>query len=141
MNNILKAACTTFVITMASGCASKPPIEIANPKRFQSGEQALVFGGEYQIKENQLSISINGDSVMRGRFLPFTPTKRMNANYEGNDVQASCYFGSILSKKLPGVKGMIAGVIQSEKGVSGNTCRILVNGAPAVTLYFEKSAA
>jgi hypothetical protein len=116
------------------GCATPPPM-VAQNKQYVANGQKLDFGGSYDVRGNNLALSVNGDVIMRGSFPPFTPTKTLNGSYKGMSIGASCYFGSVLSKK-PGLVGIIAGAIQDKNSKSGDRCEMTVNSKAAETLYF-----
>ena len=125
---------TTLVIatTLLAGCASP---KIAQKKSVDVAGQRLEFGGVYEPRGTNLSISINGDPVMNGSFPPFTPTLNLNANYKGLAVRAECYFGSVLGGKR-GVIGIVAGAVQSANNRAGDKCDVQVGGKVVESLYF-----
>ena len=124
---------STLLVTLG-GCATPPP-RVAQNKLYTTNGQKLDFGGSYDVKANNLALSINGDVIMRGSFPPFTPTKTLNGTYKGMPIGASCYFGSVLSSKA-GLVGIISGAVQDNNGKSGDQCNLTVNGKAAETLYF-----
>lgn len=134
MNKVGYAIGITTLLALVSGCASQPP-RIAQNKMYMAHHQKLDFGGRYDVEENKLSISVNGDVIMRGSFPPFTPTKSMNGTYDGMTIGADCYFGTILSGQ-GGLVGVIAGAVQDSHGKSGDQCKITVDKNQAATLYF-----
>jgi hypothetical protein len=111
------------------GCAST---RVAQIKTVETGGQKFDLGGTYS--GNDLTLTINGDPVLRGSFPPYTPTLRLNGNYKNQTVSASCYFGTVLGKRA-GVAGIVAGSIQGAKGRSGDKCDITV-GSATEALYF-----
>jgi hypothetical protein len=119
---------------LLGGCSSTPP-KIAQEKTYVADGVTLVFGGKYDVENNQLELTVNGDPVMRGSFPPYTPKQKLNAKYQGLHVSGNCYFGSVLSSK-GGLFGKVAGVIQSSNAKSGDKCDMSVNGEPAESLFF-----
>ena len=117
--------------TLASGCAS---IKTAQNKSIEAGGQKFELGGTYDPKGKELTLTINGDPVMRGSFPPYTPTLRLNATYKNQAFHASCYFGSILASR-GGVGGIVAGSIQGAKDKSGDKCDITA-GSATEALFF-----
>ena len=113
------------------GCAS---VRVAQNKTVESEGQKFELGGTYDPKGNDLTLTVNGDPVMRGSFPPYTPTLRLNSKYKNQAVSASCYFGTILGSK-GGITGIVAGSIQGAKGKSGDKCDITV-GTATEALFF-----
>ncbi len=131
--------CLPFVLTalalsttLLAGCASP---KIAQKKSVDIAGQKLEFGGVYEPRGTNLTISVNGDPVMSGSFPPFTPVQNLNANYKGLTVRAECYFGSVLGGKS-GVIGIVAGAVQSANERAGDRCNMLVDGKVVESLYF-----
>ncbi|ABK49856.1 Uncharacterised protein [Shewanella putrefaciens] len=119
---------------LLAACAAKPPI-VAQEKTVEVDGINLVFGGSYDTERKNISLSVNGDSVMKGTFPPYTPTQNLSGKYKGYTISSQCYFGSVLSSQ-GGAFGAIAGVIQSTKSSSGDKCDMLVNGKIVESLYF-----
>lgn len=117
-------------VAVVMGCAS---IRVAQNKTVESEGQKFELGGTYEPK-GDLTLTIDGDPVMRGRFPPYTPTLRLNGKYKNQAVSASCYFGTILGSR-GGVGGIVAGSIQGAKGKSGDKCDITV-GSATESLFF-----
>jgi hypothetical protein len=116
-----------------AGCAASS--KVAQKKSVDVGGQKLEFGGEYVPRDKALKLTINGDPVLAGQFPPYTPTLRLNAKYQGMDVSADCYFGSVLADK-PGAFGIVAGAVQGSKGKGADKCDLLVGGKVMEALYF-----
>jgi hypothetical protein len=125
---ILIAAATALL----AGCAAP---KVAQKKSVVVAGQTLEFGGIYETRGYNLSISVNGDSVMSGSFPPYTPTLALNATYKGVAVRAECYFASVLGGKR-GVIGIVASAVQSANDRAGDKCEILANGKVVESLYF-----
>lgn len=129
----------SFILLLAgasialSACGSAP--KRAQDKEVVVNGQKFVFGGEYRSRGRELTVTVNGDPVMRGSFAPYTPTQRLSAQYRGTEVVASCYFGSVLGGS-GGKVGIVAGAIQGAKGRSADKCDILAAGQQVESLYF-----
>lgn len=135
MNNIKKSTIAALTATtLITACASTPP-QIANKKTFNASGQELVFGGIFYPDKNQLTITVNDDSIMKGSFPPFTPTRNFQTKYKNIPISAHCYFGSVLSSNK-GVFGIVAEAVQANKGVSADKCDISVDSKKVDTLYF-----
>ncbi len=119
------------IAVVVVGCAS---VRVAQNKSVDSEGQKFELGGTYDPKGNDLTLTINGDPVMRGSFPPYTPTLRLNSKYKNQAVSASCYFGTVLGGK-GGITGIVAGSIQSAKGKSGDKCDVTV-GTATEALFF-----
>jgi len=128
-------ACITLGVVAAvlAGCAAAP--RVAQKKSVEVGGQKLEFGGQYAPHGKSLTLTINGDPVLAGTFPPYTPTLRLNAKYQGLDVSADCYFGSVLGGKS-GAVGIVAGAVQGAKGKGADKCDMLVGGKVMEALYF-----
>jgi len=126
---------TMGVLAMAvlalAGCSS---LRVAQNKTVESEGEKFELGGTYNPKGNELTLTVNGDPIIRGSFPPYTPALRLNSKYKNQAVSASCYFGTVLSSKR-GVTGIVAGSIQGAKGVSGDKCDITV-GSASEALFF-----
>jgi hypothetical protein len=116
-----------------AGCAASS--KVAQEKSVDVGGQKLEFGGEYLPRDKALRLTINGDPVLAGQFPPYTPTLRLNGTYQGLNVSADCYFGSVLGNK-PGAIGIVAGAVQGAKGKGADKCDMLVGGKVMEALYF-----
>jgi hypothetical protein len=125
------ALALTAMVALA-GCAS---IRNAQPKTAEIDGQRYEFGGTYNPRGTELTVSVNGDPMLRGSFPPYTPTLRLSSKVGQADVVAQCYFSSVLSGKS-GRVGIIAGAVQGGLGKSSDKCEMTVNGKPAQELYF-----
>jgi hypothetical protein len=125
------AACAVSALALA-GCAS---MKTAQPKSVTVSGQKLDFGGTYDPRAKDLTITINNDPVLRGKFPPFTPTQKLNGKYKDLDVFADCYFGSVLGDS-GGVAGIVAGAIQGAKGKAADKCEMSINGKVVESLFF-----
>lgn len=133
MKNIpLTTICLGALLAMTA-CATPP--RVAQEKSVEIDAKKIVFGGSYALNEKELTLTVNGDPVMRGRFPPYTTNLHLNATHEGLAVGASCSFGSVLSS-APGLVGTIAGAVQAGIGKGGDKCDMLVEGKQVETLYF-----
>ena len=134
MNHIVKSTLAILAMgALLSGCATAP--RTAANKTFQIQGQQLVFGGTYLPDEKELTLTVNDDPIMKGRFSPFTPTQNLNGSYKNMKFSAHCYFGSVLASKR-GKIGIIAGIVQSANSNSADKCEISVNSKVAETLFF-----
>jgi hypothetical protein len=115
-----------------SGCAS---IRNAQPKTVDVDGQRYEFGGSYNPRGTELTVTVNGDPMLRGSFPPYTPTLRLSGKVKEAEVVAQCYFSSVLSSK-GGRVGIIASAVQGGVGKSSDKCEMTVNGKPAQELYF-----
>lgn len=113
------------------GCAS---MRVAQNKTVESEGQKFELGGTYDPRGKDLTLTVNGDPVLRGSFPPYTPTLRLNGKYKNQAVSASCYFGTVLGSR-GGVRGIVAGSIQGAKGKSADQCDITV-GSASEALFF-----
>jgi len=120
--------------SLLAACASNP-LRIAQEKTINVDGKVLKLSGSYNDKTHYLSLTINGDPVMQGKFPPFTPTQNFNAKYNEVALSSHCYFGSVLSS-TGGAFGAIAGAVQAAKSSSGDKCEIMVNDKLQDTLYF-----
>ncbi|MDQ6627298.1 MAG: hypothetical protein M3Z29_02445 [Pseudomonadota bacterium] len=127
---------STFLLALFAavlvGCASP---KIAQRKSVEVAGQKIEFGGIFEPRGNNLSLSVNGDPIMNGSFPPYTPTLNMKAQYRGLAISAECYFGSALGGKR-GVIGIVAGAVQSAHEKAGDKCDMQVNGQVVEALYF-----
>ena len=133
---LISVAALAIVLT---SCATKPPppVKEANPKTGTYEEKTLTFGGRYLVDKKALTITVNGDAVLAGSFPIFTPKLNLKTKYEGLNIEADCYFGSVLTSSLPGPGSIIAGIAQGQEGVSADACEIFVQGVTANKLYFQ----
>ena len=132
MKAVALVAAGVVAVAWLSGCAS---VKSAQPKVVDVEGQKLEFGGSYSPRDKELTLTVNGDPVMRGKFPPFTPTQRLTGTYRNLAVTGDCYFGSVLSS-TGGVGGIVAGAVQGARGKGGDKCDILVNGKVVEALFF-----
>ena len=134
MNNKIVLA---FLLSSAVlvGCNSTPNIRTAIDKTVAISGQSLILGGSYNEDSEELTLTINGDPLIRSQFPPFTPKLTLKTKYKGLDIVSQCYFGSVLSSE-GGMFGKIAGAIQASKASSGDKCEMLINNKSVATLYF-----
>jgi hypothetical protein len=132
LNNSLGCAALA-IVAMLAGCAA--PMKVAQKKTVEVQGRKLEFGGEYAPGARELKLTVNGDPVLAGQFPPYTPTLNLNGKYQGVDLAAECYFGSVLSSK-GGVVGIVAGAVQAAKGKSADKCDMQAGGKVVETLYF-----
>lgn len=113
------------------GCAS---LVTAPPKQYApegANAKPWLIGGTFDPRRHTLTITVNGDNVMSGRFPPYTPRLSLPGLYEGHRLAADCEFTvGILKHRIAET------VFQKVRGKSGNSCAILVDAKPAATLYF-----
>ncbi|MHB0918131.1 MAG: hypothetical protein ACYC39_14825 [Thiobacillus sp.] len=134
MNRITKAVAIALATgALLSGCAT--PSKTAVKKTYVSEGQSMVFGGVYLPDEKEVTITVNDDPVLKGRFSPFTPTQNLNGTYKNLQISAHCYFGTVLGSR-GGKVGLIAGIVQSANNKSADKCDVSVNSKPAETLFF-----
>ena len=129
---VLGMACVS-VLALVSGCANPP--RVAQNKAVTVSGKKLDFGGSYAPDAKELTLTVNGDPIMRGTFPPFTTNLQLNGKYQNLDINASCSFGTVLSS-MGGLTGKIAGAVQAGIGKGGDKCDLGVNGKSAETLYF-----
>ena len=123
-----------ILAAVLAGCASNP-VKLAQKKSVEAQGHKLEFGGEYNTRSNALSLTVNGDPVLAGKFPPYTPALKLNGPYQGLNITADCYFGSVLGGK-GGVMGIVAGAVQNAHGKGADKCDMLVGGKVVETLYF-----
>lgn len=134
MNRFTKTAIAAlFMGALLSGCATAP--RSSATKTYEAEGQKLVFGGIYHPDAKALTLTVNDDPVMKGRFPPFTPTQNLNGSYKNLKLSAHCYFGTVLGSQR-GKVGLIAGIVQSANSNSADKCEIFVNSKVAETLFF-----
>jgi hypothetical protein len=127
------AAAGIATAIVLSGCAS---IRNAQPVAADIDGQRYEFGGSYDPSATALTITVNGEALLRGTFPPYTPTLNLSSKYRaGADVSAQCYFGSVLGSRHSKV-GIIAGAIQGGLGKSSDKCTLTVNDKAAQEIYF-----
>ena len=113
------------------GCAST---RIAQNKTVEVQGQRFELGGTYSPNSYDLTLTVNGDPVLRGTFAPYLPFLLLNNKYQAQEITARCYFGTILSSQ-GGTTGAIASTIQGAIGKSGDQCDITV-GSASEALFF-----
>ncbi|WP_198674700.1 hypothetical protein [Rhodoferax ferrireducens] len=133
--NTMRVALILCVLAPSLLAACSSPPRVAQKKQVEVAGHKLEFGGEYVPKQTTLTLSVNGDPVLSGRFPPYTPTLNLRSEYQGMEVSADCYFGSVLGGKR-GVLGIVAGAVQVGNGRSGDKCNVLVGGKVVEALYF-----
>ena len=125
-----------FVVFVASlaliGCAAT---RVAHNKTVEVEGQRFELGGTYDPRSYGLTLTVNGEPVLRGAFSPYVPFLLMSNKYQGQEITARCYFGTILSSQ-GGATGAIASSIQGAIGKSGDQCDIKV-GSVSEALLFE----
>ena len=135
MNTNKKSILSVLAVSLLlSACAATPP-QIAQKKTHTVDGKKLEFGGTFLPDDNQLSLTVNGDPIMKGSFPPFTPTQNINGTYKKIPMSAHCYFGSVLGNKK-GKFGIVAKIIQSKKSATADKCEISVRDKMIETLYF-----
>ncbi len=128
--NLAVASIITIVL---AGCASAP--RTAQEKTVEVDGKVLTFNGSYNEDRGELTLIVNGEPLMKGRFPPYTPTQNFNANYQDLALRSHCYFGSVLGEQ-GGAFGVVAGIIQSAKSSSADKCELYVNEKLVEHLYF-----
>jgi hypothetical protein len=132
----------TAVATLLGACASKPPADtkiVAPEKEFkaQGVAQPWKIGGVFDKKDKTVTISVNGDNVMKANFPPYTPRLSANGKYQNQALATSCSFSTdVISGSGRGRTGIAQSIVQKSTGNTANTCDVTVNGQQAVTLYF-----
>jgi len=127
--NLAMAIVTSILV----GCASAP--RTAQEKSVEVDGTTLKFNGSYNADNSELTLTVNNDPIMKGKFPPYTPTQNFTANYQGFTLRSHCYFGSVLGEQ-GGVFGAVAGVIQSANSSSADKCELFVNEKHVDDLYF-----
>jgi hypothetical protein len=121
-------------------CASKPdPKIVAQEKEYkpQGAAQPWTIGGVFDKREKSVTITVNGDGVMKANFPPYTPKLNAKGTYSGQALAAACSFATdVISSGGRGRTGIAQMVVQKSTGNTSNTCDVTVNGQAAVTLYF-----
>ncbi len=134
MKTIVSHAIAVAAIAALAACSSTPPRQ-AQKKAVDVAGQKIEFGGQYDEQNNSLSVTVNGDPMMTGKFPPYTATMRMNTKFRGLDITADCYFASVLGNK-GGRIGIVAGLVQSGIGKGADKCDMLVGGKVVESLFF-----
>jgi hypothetical protein len=133
MKKIVCGLAFVSAFALVSGCATPP--RVAQNKAVDVSGKKLDFGGSYAPDAKELTLTVNGDPIMRGRFPPYTTNLHLNGKYQNLDINASCSFGSVLSS-MGGLTGRIAGAVQAGIGKGGDKCDLAVNGKSTETLFF-----
>jgi hypothetical protein len=128
----VRAALVLTAAVALTGCAS---IRNAQPKTVDIDGQRYEFGGSYNPRGTELTVTVNGDPMLRGSFPPYTPTLRLSGKAKDAEVVAQCYFSTVLGDK-GGRIGIIASAVQGGLGKSSDKCEMTVNGKAAQELYF-----
>jgi len=129
-------------VTVASlaGCASKDTIITAQDKDYvpPAGTTPWTIGGTFNQDDSSIAISVNGESVLRGRFPPFTPRLSAEGKYNDLPVAALCKFSSdVIASRKSGWQARIAeSIVAKATSTGGNACEVTVDGQAAATLYF-----
>jgi hypothetical protein len=127
-----------------SACASRAvpepaPTVLAPEKEYklQGEAQPWKIGGIFHRYDKSIAITVNGDSVMKANFPPYTPKLTAWGRYNGEVLSAVCTFATdVISSDGRGRAGIAQMVVQKSAGYTSNTCDVSVNGQLAVTLYF-----
>ncbi len=128
----------SFVAAAAlmAGCASPPKQALAQSATI-AGAAASV-AGSYDTRSRELTVTVNGEPVMRGSFPPYTPTLNLNGNFKGAPVRAECYFASILNNSARGglAGRIVANSVQSAQGKTADECKVFSGTTQAAVLNF-----
>ena len=119
------------ISTTLVGCAST---RVAQNKTVDVQGQRFELGGTYDPNSYGLTLTINGEPVLRGTFAPYLPFLLLSNKYQGQEITARCYFGTILSSQ-GGATGAIASSIQGAFGKSGDQCEVSI-GSASEALFF-----
>jgi hypothetical protein len=131
----MAVSCAVAIIAL-NGCASSPdPVRNAIPKSVEVNGQKLDLSGSYQLKSRELTITVNNEPLLRGRFNSYSPSQNLASRYKNMDVAANCYFGSVLSE-TGGIHGIVAGAVQGVLKKSADKCDMSVNGKVVESLIF-----
>lgn len=133
-------ACAMSLGALA-GCAGKKDTRVfAQDKEYVPSSSAApwTIGGVFDQKDYSVAISFNGESVLRGRFPPYTPRLTAEGKYNDRAVATLCKFSSgIVAGKGGGWQERLAeGIVAKATKAGGNTCEVTVDGQAAATLYF-----
>jgi hypothetical protein len=130
----VRSALVTAVLCALAACASTPPRQ-AQKKSVETAGKRFDVDGEYLEREYALTIRVNGEPIMSGKFPPYTATMKLHARYQGIDFTADCYFASVLGNR-GGRVGWISGIVQNNVGKAGDKCELLAGGKATEILYF-----
>jgi hypothetical protein len=137
---IALVTCALAIGTLA-GCAAKKDTRVfAQDKEYvpPSSTAPWTIGGVFDKEDYSVAISFNGESVLRGRFPPYTPRLTAEGKYNDRAVATLCKFSSgIIASKGGGWQERLAeGIVSKATKAGGNTCEVTVDGQAAATLYF-----
>jgi hypothetical protein len=135
-------AITTAIAVFAAmgGCARKDTRVFAQEKEYvpTPSSSPWKIGGVFDRKDQSIAISVNGESVLRGRFPPYTPRLAAEGKYDDRPVATLCKFSSGIIDQGGGgwQERMVEGIVSKATRAGGNTCEVRVDGQTAATLYF-----
>lgn len=133
-------AMTMVACVAMSGCAPKNTKVVAQDKEYvpPATTSPWKIGGVFDKADNSIAISVNGESVLRGRFPPYTPRLTAEGKYNNLAVATLCKFSTdIIARSGGGWQERIAeGIVSKATKAGGNTCDVTVDGQAAATLYF-----
>jgi hypothetical protein len=140
MKQWMAFATAAAILAVVGGCASKDTKVVAQDKEYvpTSGAAPWKIGGVFDQDDYSIAISVNGESVLRGRFPPYTPRLTAEGKYNDRAVAPLCKFSSgIIAKKGGGwQERLVEGIVSKTTSTGGNTCDVTVDGQAATTLYF-----
>ena len=129
-----------MVLAALAGCAAKDTRVFAQDKEYvpPSATAPWKIGGVYDKKDQSIAISVNGESVLRGRFPPYTPRLTAEGKYNELPVATLCKFSQgVINQGGGGWQERLAeGIVAKATKAGGNTCDVTVDGQAAATLYF-----
>ena len=139
MKAITVMACAMALGALA-GCAGKKDTRVfAQDKEYVPPASATPWkiGGVYDKKDQSIAISVNGESVLRGRFPPYTPRLTAAGKYNDLPVATLCKFSQGIIDGGGGWQERLAeGIVSKATKAGGNTCDVTADGQAAATLYF-----
>lgn len=128
------------VLCAGMGCAAKNTKVVAQDKEFvpPSSSTPWKIGGVFDTADQSIAISVNGESVLRARFPPYTPRLTAQGKYNELAVATLCKFSSgIVAVKGSSWQERVAeSIVSKTTKAGGNTCDVTVDGQAAATLYF-----
>jgi hypothetical protein len=133
VRRVRQAAPLLIAVGLLAGCAST---RNAVPQSVTIKGTPMAFGGAYEPRPQDLTITVNGDPVLRGTFAPYTPTITLEGTHRGATIRAECYFASNVSSRVGFVGRVVATQVQAAQGKAGDECKLFVDSADATTLYF-----
>ncbi len=129
-----------LALAALAGCAGKKDTRVfAQDKEYvpPSSTAPWKIGGVFDTKDQSIAISVNGESVLRGRFPPYTPRWSAEGKYDDRPVATLCKFSSgIIDKGGGWQERMVEGIVSKATKAGGNACEVTVDGQAAATLYF-----